>query len=48
MVRSGEAEWNGDYMVIPSGLPKNDGQLVSEIVLEDRGPYPDEADPAGE
>lgn len=48
MVRSGDAEWNGDYMVVPFDLPKNDGQLVSDIVLEDRGPYPDEADPAGE
>ena len=32
----------------PVDLPKNDGPLVSDIVLEDRGPYPDEPDPAGE
>ena len=35
-------------MVVPDDLPKNDGPLVSDIVLEDRGPYPDDPDPADE
>ena len=48
MVRSGDAEWSGDYMIVPYDLPKNDGPLVSDIVLEDRGPYPDDAGPADE
>ena len=32
-------------MIVPIDLPKNDGQLVSDIVLEDRGPYSDDPDP---
>ena len=38
MVRAGEADWSGESMVVPNDLPENDGQAVSDIVLEDRGP----------
>jgi len=48
MVRAGEADWNGESMVVPTDLPKNDGKLVSDIVLEDRGPQWDEPDPGSE
>jgi len=48
MVRAGEADWNGESMVVPTDLPKNDGKLVSDIVLEDRGPQWDEPDPDSE
>jgi prevent-host-death family protein len=48
MVRSGEAEWSGESMVVPADLPKNDGRPVSDIVLEDRGPRWDEPDPDAE
>jgi len=44
MVRTGEAEWTGQCMVVPAQLPKNDGRLVSDIVLEDRGPRWDDPD----
>jgi prevent-host-death family protein len=42
MVEAGDAQWSGDYMVVPADLPKNDGPLVSDVVSEDRGPYPDD------
>lgn len=45
MVEAGEAQWSGDDMVVPSELPANTGRLLSDIVLEDRGPYWDEPDP---
>lgn len=48
MVRLGHAEWSGDQMIVPADLPKNDGLLVSDIVLEDRGPYPDDPVPESE
>ena len=45
LVEAGDAEWSGEYMVVPADLPKNEGRLVSDIVLEDRGPYPDDPRP---
>jgi prevent-host-death family protein len=39
MVAAGEAEWTGEDMVVPDKLPRNTGRPLSEIVLEDRGPY---------
>lgn len=42
MVEAGEAEWSGEDMVVPDNLPKNTGRLLSDIVLEDRGPYWDD------
>jgi len=39
MVADGEAEWSGEDLVLPERLPKNPGRMLSEIVLEDRGPY---------
>jgi len=45
MVRAGEAEWSGEDMVLPRDLPINTGRLLSDIVLEDRGPYWDDPDP---
>ena len=44
MVEAGEAEWSGEDMVVPRDLPINTGRMLSDIVLEDRGPYPDEPD----
>jgi prevent-host-death family protein len=44
MVEAGEAEWSGEDMVVPRDLPLNTGRQLSDIVLEDRGPYPDEPD----
>jgi prevent-host-death family protein len=38
MVADGEAEWNGEDMVLPEKLIPNTGRLLSDIVLEDRGP----------
>jgi prevent-host-death family protein len=46
MVEVGEAEWSGEDMVVPRDLPINTGRLISDIVLEDRGPYWD--DPGAE
>ena len=46
MVEAGEAEWSGEDMVVPRDLPINTGRPVSDIVLEDRGPYWDDPDPA--
>lgn len=48
MVRAGEATWSGEDMVVPSDLPINTGRMLSDIVLEDRGPRWDEADPEPE
>ena len=45
MVEAGEADWSGEDMVVPRDLPINTGRLVSDIVLEDRGPYWDDPDP---
>jgi prevent-host-death family protein len=45
MVEAGEAEWSGLDMIVPETLPKNTGRMLSDIVLEDRGPYLPERDP---
>ncbi len=44
MVEAGEAEWSGEEMVVPENLPVNTGRMLSDIVLEDRGPYWDDPD----
>jgi prevent-host-death family protein len=44
MVEAGEAEWSGEDMVVPADLPINTGRMLSDIVLEDRGPYWDDPD----
>ena len=41
----GEAQWNGGKPVVPNELPMNTGRPLSDIVLEDRGPYWDDPDP---
>jgi prevent-host-death family protein len=46
MVEAGEATWSGEDMVVPADLPLNTGRLLSDIVLEDRGPHWDEPDSA--
>ena len=45
MVEAGEAEWSGEDMVVPRDLPINTGRMLSDIVLEDRGPHWDDPDP---
>ena len=45
MVEAGEAEWSGEDMVVPRDLPINTGRMLSDIVLEDRGPRWDDPDP---
>ena len=45
MVEAGEAEWSGEDMVAPRDLPINTGRMLSDIVLEDRGPHWDDPDP---
>jgi prevent-host-death family protein len=45
MVEAGEAHWSGEDMVVPRDLPINTARSVSDIVLEDRGPYWDDPDP---
>ena len=45
MVEAGEATWSGEEMVVPDDLPVNTGRLVSDIVLEDRGPRWDDPEP---
>lgn len=45
MVEAGEAEWSGGKPVVPDDLPVNTGRLLSDIVLEDRGPHWDDPDP---
>jgi len=38
MVAEGKASWSGLDMVVPDKLPENTGRMLSDIVLEDRGP----------
>ena len=45
MVADGEAEWSGEAPVLPDGFYPNPGRPVSELVLEDRGPYTPDVDP---
>jgi prevent-host-death family protein len=45
MVEAGEAQWSGGKPVVPEDLPINTGRLLSDIVLEDRGPYWNDPDP---
>ncbi len=45
MVEAGEAEWNGGKPVVPKDLQVNTGRLLSDIVLEDRGPRLSEIEP---
>ena len=45
MVEEGEAEWNGGKPIMSRNLPKNTGRMLSDIVLEDRGPQWDDPDP---
>lgn len=45
MVANGEAEWSGGKPEVPEDLPINTGRLLSDIVLEDRGPHWDDPDP---
>ena len=45
MVEAGEAEWSGEDMVVPRDLPINTGRMLSDIVLEDRGPHWDDPGP---
>ena len=42
MVEAGEAEWTGGRPVVPDDLPVNNWPLLSDIVLEDRGPHRDD------
>ena len=44
MVKNGEATWSGGKPVVPEDLPVNTGRQLSDIVLEDRGPYWDDPD----
>ena len=37
--RPASATWSGEDIVLPDQLPINTGRLLSDIVLEDRGPY---------
>jgi len=39
MVNAGELEWSGGKPRLPDSMPVNSGRLLSDIVLEDRGPY---------
>ena len=46
MVEAGELQWSGGKPTLPEHMPANTGRPLSDIVLEDRGPYwpePDEA-----
>lgn len=45
MVEAGDAKWNGGKPVVPDDLPVNTGRLLSDIVLEDRGPRWSDPDP---
>jgi prevent-host-death family protein len=47
MVENGQARWSGGKPAVPRDLPVNTGRLLSDIVMEDRGPYWDDPDPAG-
>ena len=42
MVERGQAHWSGRKPKVPKDLPINTGKLLSDIVIEDRGPYWDE------
>jgi len=44
MVNAGELEWSGGKPRLPDSMPVNSGRLLSDIVLEDRGPYWPEPD----
>ena len=44
MVDVGELAWSGDKPKLPEHMPANTGKPVSDIVLEDRGPYWPEPD----
>lgn len=46
MVEEGQARWNGRKPQIPKDRPINTGKPLSDIVLEDRGPYWDDPDPS--
>ena len=48
MVEDGEATWSGGKPGRTRRPPVNTGRLLSDIVLEDRGPYWDEPDPERE
>jgi len=45
MVDDGRARWTGGKPAVPGDLPINTGKPLSDIVLEDRGPYWDDPDP---
>lgn len=45
MVEDGKAHWTGGKPVVPKDLPVNTGRPLSDIVVEDRGPYWDDPDP---
>jgi prevent-host-death family protein len=45
MVENGQARWSGGKPTVPTDLPINTGRRLSDIVLEDRGPYWDDPDP---
>jgi hypothetical protein len=45
MVEDGRAHWSGGKPSVPEGRPINTGRLLSDIVIEDRGPYWDDPDP---
>jgi prevent-host-death family protein len=38
MVADGLSEWSGEDMVLPEKLIPNEGRMLSDVVLEDRGP----------
>ena len=44
MVDAGELEWSGGKPELPEHPPVNTGRPLSDIVLEDRGPYWPEPD----
>lgn len=44
IVEDGQAHWSGGKPKIPKDLPVNTGKALSDIVLEDRGPYWDDPD----
>ncbi len=45
MVEKGQARWSGGKPTVPEDLPINTGRPLSDIVLEDRGPYWDDPEP---
>jgi prevent-host-death family protein len=45
MVADGTAEWSGEAPRLPDGFHPNPGRPVSDLVLEDRGPYLPDTDP---